>query len=469
MQNGATLVLDVGKTNAKLTLWSAEGDLLATRMRANTPPERLHAAALDVAGVDAWLLHALTELNAKAPIARIVPVAHGAAAALLKDGALLEPPVCYEQPLPAQAEAQYQELRDPYVTTGSPRLPLGLNLGAQLFAGECANPAPSGARIVPYPQYWAWRLSGVAATEITSLGCHTDMWRPFEQRYSDLAHARGWSERFAPLRQAGDVLGVITPEIAARTGLSKTCEVLCGLHDSNSAFYGARAHPELAGRDVTEISTGTWFVAMRAPGANSFSLKPELERRDVLINVDVEGRPAPSARFMGGREVETLIGGEDSPLRSRDFVRDVAPAFIDDVLAANSFILPSFAAGVGPFPNQTGRWSGQPLEGGARRAVVGLYLGLLAHESLSLIGSRDAILIEGRFADDLSFAGMLASLRPDCDVYVARSEDGLAFGALRLANPGLKPRGVLTQIAPLPQDVSSYAAQWREQVEAFAS
>jgi L-fuculokinase len=29
-----------------------------------------------------------------------------------------------------------------------------------------------------YPQYWAWRLCGAAASEATSLGCHTDLWHP---------------------------------------------------------------------------------------------------------------------------------------------------------------------------------------------------------------------------------------------------------------------------------------------------
>ena len=27
-----------------------------------------------------------------------------------------------------------------------------------------------------YPQYWAYRLTGVLANEVTSLGCHTDLW-----------------------------------------------------------------------------------------------------------------------------------------------------------------------------------------------------------------------------------------------------------------------------------------------------
>lgn len=464
MQDGATLVLDVGKTNSKLTLWDTSGGLLDTRARANAPAT---PSILDVAGVGAWLMESLSELARTTRIARIVPVAHGAAAALIRDGNIAAAPTCYERTIPKTLADEYDTLRDPYIATGSPRLPFGLNLGAQLYAAKETRVLPRDTQLLLLPQYWAWCLSGVAASEATSLGCHTDLWRPFDNRFSSLARAEGWSEMLAPLRSASAVLGVVTPDIARLTGLPSDCEVLCGLHDSNSAFFGARAHPELTNRDVTVISTGTWFVAMRAPrDPAAFQLNAAHEARDVLINVDVEGRPAPSARFMGGREVERLIGDEDSPLRTRNYVRTEAPKYIPEVLASGAFILPSFAPGVGPFPHADGMWHGPVLEGGARRAAAGLYLGLVAHESLSLIGACDAILIEGRFADDLTFAGMLASLRPDCDIYAAGSEDGLAFGALRLADPSLQSRGKLTKVAPLACDVTRYAKEWRERVAA---
>ncbi|MGG2476833.1 carbohydrate kinase, partial [Rhizobium sp. BR5] len=71
-------------------------------------------------------------------------------------------------------------IRPDFAETGSPLLPVGLNLGAQIhfqktaFAHEFARVRS----IVTYPQYWAGRLTGVQATETTSLGCHTDLWNP---------------------------------------------------------------------------------------------------------------------------------------------------------------------------------------------------------------------------------------------------------------------------------------------------
>lgn len=464
MGERTVLVLDVGKTNTKATLWSEAGELLDGRMRANASVQHEGRAVLDAAGVETFLKSCLTDFSKRGHIHAIIPVAHGAAAAFIESDQLAAPPTCYEESPSLETAQDYAAMRDPFAATGSPSLPAGLNLGAQLLDAERRTPhlASASIRILPYAQYWAWRLSGIEASEVTTLGCHSDLWRPYEARFSDLARRQGWSRRFAPLTPAGAVLGPVLKEWVDATGVNADCVVLCGAHDSNVAFYGVRANQALAGRDVSVVSTGTWFVAMRAPlPANAIDPRTLDPDRDVLMNVDVEGNPAPSARFMGGREVEKLIGGEDSPLRDPAFVHDVAPASIDEVLASGAMILPTFAAGVGPFSSGTGRWDGPALEGAARRAAVGLYLALVTDASLNLIGARDAIVVEGRFAADASFLGMLASLRPDCDVYAAEAGDGLSCGALRLALGEFTPRSTLTKIQPLRQDIAAYAARWR--------
>src|SRR5205823_7307681 len=137
----------------------------------------------------------------------------------------------YEEPIPAQVRRAYDAERDAFQLTGSPALPAGLNLGAQLYYLETLQPdlLDDGATILPWPQYWAWRLSGVAASEATSLGCHTDLWRPASHEPSDLARRRGWADRLPPLRRAGEALGPLTAEWASRTGLPPTVQVYCGL------------------------------------------------------------------------------------------------------------------------------------------------------------------------------------------------------------------------------------------------
>lgn len=458
-------VLDVGKTLAKLSLWTAAGVLVARADRANEKVQAGGYAALDAGGIEAWIEATLSDFATKGRIGAIVPVAHGAAAAVVRDGRLAAPPLDYEEPIPAADRAAYDAGRDAFADTGSPALPLGLNLGAQLHHLERLRPGllADGAQILTWPQYWAWRLSGVAASELTSLGCHSDLWRPTAGAPSELARRRGWADRLAPLARAGDVLGPISPEWAARTGLPADVKVYCGLHDSNAALLAARGFPEIAGNEATVLSTGTWFVAMRTP-AGPVDLAALPEGRDCLVNIDAFGQPVPSARFMGGREIELLTGGAgriDAPADQAAMVA-ATPA----VVAGGARVLPTFAPGVGPFPLQRGRWAGEPADPLARRAAIALYAALMADASLELIGSRLRILIEGRFAQAEVFVRALASLRPADRIYVSPVENDVSYGALRLLNPALRPATALVRVQPLEVPLKAYREQWRRDVQA---
>ena len=465
MSERLVAVLDVGKTLAKLSLWTPRGEPVAKASRPNLRIEADGYRALDVDGVDAWIAETLTDFAKRGDIGAIVPVSHGAAAAIIKDGALACPPMDYESAIPAEVRADYERRRDAFAATGSPALPDGLNLGAQLFHLQRLRPdAFTGdAQILPWAQYWAWRLSGVARSEVTSLGCHTDLWRPAEARPSSLAEALGWADRFAPLAAAGDVIGVITPDWAARTGLPADVQIYCGLHDSNAALLAARGFPEIADGDSTVLSTGTWFVAMRRPDGVD-ALPVLTEARDCLLNVDAFGAQTPSSRFMGGREIEILSGVDPQRI-------DIKPdqpklvAALPQILADGARVLPTFAPGFGPFPQGEGRWVNRPDDPYAWRAAVCLYVALVADAALDLIGARRALLVEGRFAEAEVIVRALASLRPETAVYVSNAHTDVSYGALRLVDPSLKPPGELVRVAPLDEDLTAYAALWAREAE----
>lgn len=350
--------------------------------------------------------------------------------------------------------------------TGSPRLPDGLNLGAQLHHLEALEPAAfENSTLLLWPQYWGWFLSGIAASETTSLGCHTDLWFPGEGRPSDLAVKRGWAAMLPPIRRADEALGPIRAEIAERTGLPRDTQVYCGIHDSNAALVAARAFPEIGDHEATVLSTGTWFVSMRSPGFGSrvdIGALPEF--RDCLVNVDILGRAVPSSRFMGGREIEILTGIDTRRIDIRPDQPDLVAA-VGKVVADGATVLPTFAPGVGPYPAARGRWIAMPDSQAERRAAVSLYAALLADASLDLIGSSDRILIEGRFAEAEVFVRGLASLRPDTKVYVANARNDVSFGALRLLNPNLRPKSSLRLVEPLESSLAEYRTVWRERAE----
>lgn len=460
---GAVVVLDVGKTLAKATLWSSERRLLQKRSRPNARVTENGLPVLDYKGIEEWLTGVLKEYAALADIDAIVPVGHGASGCVIEAGKLTVPPLDYEASPPEAIRDAYCALRDNFDKTGSPCLPMGLNFGTQLFWLQSVYPNEfQRGTILMWPQYWGWRLTGETAIEVTSLGCHTDLWHPTDGVPSKLAVSQGWAGKFAPLRKPSNVLGTVSDEWCAKTGLKPSCKVLVGLHDSNSALLASRLHPEIGNRECTVLSTGTWFIGMRS--LPSVADAPTLtEDRDCLFNVDVWGNPVPSSRFMGGRECEIL---EDS---AGDYV-DVAAnaenliALAKKALEEGIFAVPAFEPGVGPYPKHVGRWIKRPGDKLGRRAVAALYLALMADATLDLIGACGRIIIEGRFGGDPVFTSALAALRPFDAIYLSNAADNLAFGALGLLDGQIPAGSDMHKVAPLSFDITPYAEAWRTMV-----
>lgn len=443
---------------SKISLWSADGHMLDRQVRPNESVEQDGIRRLDVDGITPWMVDALSHYRGE-PVQRIVPVGHGAGVVALVDGRPAFAPLDYEQPIPADVMAAYRAERDGFAITGSPALPDGLNIGSQLYWLDRLYPqAMQDATLIPWAQYWAWFLSGAAVSEVTSLGCHSDLWDPSAGRFAPMAECMGWAARFAPLARAGDSVGALRPDLAAQTGLPTTTQVLAGLHDSNAALLAARGFPQIAAQDATILSTGTWFIAMRLAGDGA-AVPTLSEARDCLINVDAYGRAVPSARFMGGREIETVI---QLDTRRVDIKPD-QPALLAAVPAlveSGAMLLPTLAPGCGPFPAGPGQWIDRPDDWYARRAAACLYAALVATTSLDLIGSQDCLLVEGRFAEAEVFVRALASLRPDMTVYTANAHNDVSFGALRLSDPDLHPQGELVRVAPLDVSLDAYRERW---------
>ena len=451
----AVAVLDVGKTHAKLSLIGPGGEVLAARTRANAAIVANGRPALDTEGIETWAIGALRDLASLAAVVAIVPVGHGAAAALIDGDELVAPVLDYEAEPPPVLAAAYAAERDPFAATLSPPLPQGLNLGLQFFWQEALYPAfwPAKARALLWPQYWAWRLCGERAAEATSLGCHTDLWRPYEVDYSALAKRHGWDQRLGPLRPARAVLGTVRPDLAPATGLPADCRVLCGLHDSNASLNAVRGFAEVACGAFTLVSTGTWFITFQSGGVGPRRLDPT---RDTLANVDVDGHPAPSARFMGGREYAAILG--------QDLGATASLAAAATLVEAGVRTRPAFASG-GPFPGLSGAVIGSPESPAQRAALASLHLALMSDVELDLVGAEGPIVIEGRFAEDPVFAAALAALRRKSAVYACPGGgDAVALGAARLVWPTLRPIAPLRRIQPAPFDLAAYAKAWREGV-----
>ncbi|WP_062012490.1 FGGY-family carbohydrate kinase [Aureimonas sp. AU4] len=453
-------VVDIGKTNAKLALHDlSEGRDLFVRTAPNTVRPGPPYPHFDTERLWEFLLQALTECASAHEIDAVSVTTHGACAALVDARDLVLPILDYESRLPDELAESYALARPPFRETASPRLPGGLNLGAQLFwlTSRFPRDVARARHLLPYPQYWAWRLSGVAAAEVTSLGCHTDLWDLGASRPSSLARARGWDRLLPPLRSAFDALGPLRPELAARIGLAHPVPVFCGLHDSNASLL-----PHLLSREApfTVLSTGTWTVAM-AVGGRLDGLDPA---RDTLANVDALGRPVPSGRFMGGREFDELTGREPAEPTAEDIRR---------VLEREIMAWPSFAPGTGPFPAGAGRWSTAPdaLSPRERTAAASLYGALMTERVLALVGAGGPSIVEGPFARNPLYLAALRTLSGRA-VLASEGATGTTAGAALLAQgsgarpqaPAHAPAG---EVAGLDEpSLRRYADAWRRQAEA---
>ena len=217
-------------------------------------------------------------------------------------------------------------------------------------------------------------FSGVAATEMCSLGCHTDLWNPRARSLVEPGRDDGLattcSRRCARLSTGS---GRCVPDLAQRLGLGGRHRVLCGIHDSSASLL-----PHLIAREppFTVVSTGTWMIVF-AIGGDIDRLDPT---RDTLANVTPSAiRCLPRASWAGANS-------SCSPAATR---AEPSAADIDRVIARQVMALPTFVPGVGPFPTAraAGRANPATLSPGERNAAASLYLALMTAESMACAGA----------------------------------------------------------------------------------
>jgi len=446
-------VLDVGKTNVKVVLVDGTQEL-ASRTKPNRVLIDRPYPHFDVDGIFAFFLASLKELHAEFGFEAISITAHGASGALLGEDGLAMPVLDYEFRYPAEIEETYDAIRPPFHETFSPRLPGGLNLGAQLHYQKNAflEAFRQVRTIVTYPQYWGWRLTGIAATEVTSLGCHTDLWLPRAGTFSGLVERLGIADKLAPVKRPSDLLGYVTDELVGRIGLPAPVPVYCGIHDSNASLL-----PHLLQREApfAVVSTGTWVVLF-AVGGDLDHLDPA---RDTLANVDAFGRAVPSARFMGGREFELLTGGKGT----------ATPAAVRRVLEEGVYVLPSVVPGCGPYPDAKHRFVNAPdgLDADETYVAASLYAALMTKTCLDLTGAAGPVVVEGPFARNRLYIEALAEAlgRP---AMPTTGSTGTSIGAALLTVPLTSPRmtmaGAAASTFSLSDRFRQYCATWESLV-----
>lgn len=179
--------------------------------------------------------------------------------------------------------------------TASPVLG-SLNSGMQLYRIKKNQPAIFN-RIkysLHLPQFLAFLVSGNYYSDMTSIGCHTNLWNFPQHQYHEWVYREGILEKLAPIVPSNHSDGLKISGNFIHVGV--------GLHDSSSALI---PYLESFLEPFVLISTGTWCINL-----NPFNSKPlsiaEL-REDCLCYLSFRGSPVKASRIFAGYQHEQEV------------------------------------------------------------------------------------------------------------------------------------------------------------------
>jgi len=299
MSTPVIAILDVGKTNKKILLFDERYQLLHEE---NIQlPE-----TVDEDGFPCEDIHALTQW-VKQSVERICSdpayevrainfSAYGASFVHLdKNRQPVSPLYNYLKPYPAELQQQFYNAYGGVTAfalqTSSPVLG-NLNSGMQLYWLKYKR--PELFKKIKYslhlPQYLGFLISGKMATDITSVGCHTNLWNFEKNDYHEWVHQEGIESLFARIHPSN-----IPPGEYICNASKTPIPVGIGLHDSSAALI-----PYLDGfhEPFVLLSTGTWCISLN-PFNDLPLTKQELEH-DCLCYLTYQGKPVKASRLFAG-------------------------------------------------------------------------------------------------------------------------------------------------------------------------
>lgn len=296
-------VFDVGKTNKKLFLFDEQYRIIFERTARFTETidedgdvcENLESLRLSV-------FDSLREVFRRKDIAvkAINFSAYGASLVHIdEDGRPLTPLYNYLKEYPETLSEQFYNTYGGKtafsVQTASPVLG-SLNSGMQLYRLKYERPDifEQIRYSLHLPQYMSYLLSGVACSDITSIGCHTNLWDFQKNSYHTWVIREGVLEKLAPLSSAAEVVPAAFP--------GNNYSVGTGLHDSSAALipYLVNFH-----EPFVLISTGTWCISLNP--FNDTPLSNEELEADCLCYLSFHGKPVKASRLFAGYEHEQQV------------------------------------------------------------------------------------------------------------------------------------------------------------------
>ncbi|WP_211166310.1 FGGY-family carbohydrate kinase [Mucilaginibacter robiniae] len=271
------------------------------------------------------------------------------------------------------------------------------------------------------PQYLSSLVSGQAYSDITSIGCHTQLWDFVQNDYHSWVKEEHLRKKLAPIFPSNQALAMILN--------GKNCAVGIGLHDSSAAlipYLISFAEPFIL------LSTGTWCISL-----NPFNQQPltaEELSSDCLSYMQYQGKPVKASRVFSGNEHEQQVkrisawfGQSPAHYRTMPYQAEVIAALKEKYAPATT--------GTDSTGLITSGFAARDLAGFANdvEAYHQLILDLvdLQYSSTQLVlkGTQvKDIYVDGGFGKNEIFMNLLAQKFPDIQVWAASVAQATAVG-----------------------------------------
>ena len=408
------IVLDIGKTNVKLTFVDSFNNKTIKFFKTKQKNIYRHGIKiLNSNSIFEWALKKITYIGRKHNLDKFVCTAHGTSIALISyDDKELLACTDYEYKFDKLFN-NYKKIAPKFSESFSPFLENGLNIGQQIYYlyKRKQKLIKETKYILNYPQYIVWKLTSSFSSEISYVGCHTHLWDFKRNKLSSFVKKIKLEKKFPQIRKAWDTIG------RKQIGESNL-KIINGVHDSNASYLYFK-NSDI--KNFTLVSTGTWYIIFnqKTPLKN---LNPSL---DMLANIDVFGKPVPTMRFMGGREYDYLMG----VFKISNKTRAIKNFSFHDYL-----IYPSYASGGGFSINKINISFYERLNKGKIYYLICIYISFVINFCLNQMKSSNTIILDGPITKNITIMKILSSLRKKQIVLKNKREIGTTLGATNLFN-----------------------------------
>jgi sugar (pentulose or hexulose) kinase len=437
-------IFDVGKTNKKLFLLDEQYKIVWERsdsFRETTDEEG--DACEDLGQLTDWVYRSMADLDALKDfeIRAINFSAYGASFVHIGvDGTPLAPLYNYLKPFPAALKKKFYDSYGGEVTfsmlTASPVLG-SLNSGMQLYRIKEEQPDLfAGIKYsLHLPQYLSFLFTGVACADITSIGCHTNLWNFSQQHYHEWVYREGIIDKLPPLLPSTKTLPLQQP---VGTTYSRIPVAGVGLHDSSAAMI---PYLESFREPFILISTGTWCISMN-PFSDSPLTVAELQK-DCLCYLSYQGRPVKASRLFAGYEHEEQVRRLAAHFH-KDAAFAAGIAFAPEVVTSlrnreeelrghREEKLPGHRTASGPPTSvfhQRDLGTFDNVEQAYHRLMMDIMELQIASTQLVLHGTEvSRIFVDGGFGRNQVYMHLLAEAFPEMEVFAASMAQATSIGA----------------------------------------